>query len=260
MEFKLVLLLASFTLATVSSDCGFPPSLWCSDSQVARRCGVEKQCGNWERQAQIYRLEAALKVPETRKPVNLTLAYESLCPGCRHFIQTQLWPVYQELKDFLTVDLLPYGNAHEFYNAKSGKWVFECQHGPKECKGNLIESCAIFITKRDESKYLPYIHCLEVNDPVNDAMKCANKTGLDWDRMQECIDGSEGNVYQHAIATETPKHNYVPWVIFNGIHNEEIENRALTNFKKLVCDSIQGPKPAPCVSTVRDQKCWNNHN
>jgi len=252
--------LISLLLAVAASACDLPPSLWCSDLETAQKCGVELQCRMWERKSQLNRLEAALNVPRSTKPVNLTLAYESYCPGCRHFITTQLWPVYQELKEFLTVDLLPYGNAHEFYNAKTGKWIFDCQHGPKECKGNLIETCAIFITKRDEAKYLPYIHCLEGGDPVDLGKFCANKTGLDWGRILECVDGAEGNVYEHAIATETPKHNYVPWVIFNGIHNEEIEDKALSNFKALVCSALPNPKPVPCLNGEIPEKCWNNHN
>lgn len=251
----------SCCVSVAASDCNLPPSLWCEDLETAQGCGVEEQCRDWERRTQLSRFEAALKIPRRTKPVNLTLAYESYCPGCRHFIKTQLWPVFQQMKDYLTVDLLPYGNAHEYYNAKTGKWVFDCQHGPRECKGNLIETCAIFLSKRDEMKYFPFIHCLEQGDPVEQAKSCANKTGLDWDRISECVNGAEGNVYQHAIATETPQHRYVPWVIFNGIHNDQIEDRALSNLKGLVCDALPNPKPGFCVAKPNEEeKCWNDHN
>jgi len=252
--------LISVSVAFAASDCDLPPVLWCSDSETAERCGVTDQCRHWDRRVRYSRFEASLGLPRGSKPVNLTLAYESLCPGCRAFIRTQLWPVYQELKEYITVDLLPYGNAREYYNAKTGKWVFDCQHGPEECKGNLVETCAIFTNRRDESKYLPFIHCLEQGNPVKDGKVCANKTNLNWDRITECIDGAEGNVYQHTIALETPKHNYVPWVVFNGIHNEKIEDRALSNFKLLVCDAIPSPKPSLCVTKQPVEKCWNNHN
>lgn len=255
-----ILTLISVSVTVILADCHLPPELWCSNLETAERCGVADQCGQWQKRVQLSRFEAALGIPQAKKPVNLTLAYESLCPGCRHFIKTQLWPVYQELKEYLTVDLLPYGNANEYYNAKTGKWVFDCQHGPEECKGNLVESCAIFTNRRDESKYLPFIYCLEKGDPVKDGKVCANKTGLNWDKIAECIDGPEGNVYQHTIASETPQHRYVPWVIFNGIHNDKIENMALSNFKQLVCDAIPSPKPAPCISKQEIEKCWNNHN
>lgn len=257
---SILLVSTSVGIAFVSADCSLPPELWCANLETAQRCGVVDQCHNWNKRAQLSRFEASLGIPRATKPVNLTLAYESLCPGCRHFIKTQLWPVYQQLKEYLTVDLLPYGNAHEFYNAKTGKWVYDCQHGPEECKGNLVETCAIFTNRRDETKYLPFIHCLEQGNPVKDGQKCANATGLNWDKITECINGPEGNVYQHTIASETPKHQYVPWVVFNGVHNEQIEDKALMNFKQLVCDAIPSPKPAPCVSKQAVEKCWNNHN
>jgi len=255
-----VIAVISLSVAAVAAECNLPPALWCANLETAQRCGVEDQCRNWDRRGQLSRLEATLNIPERTKPLNLTLAYESYCPGCRHFITTQLWPVYTQLKDYLTVDLLPYGNANEYYNAKTGKWIFDCQHGPKECKGNLIETCAIFLAKRDEMKYFPFIQCLEKGDPVEQGMSCANQTGLDWDRISECVNGAEGNVYQHAIASETPQHRYVPWVIFNGIHNEKIENRALSDFKGLVCDALPNPKPAPCLNEEDAGKCWNDHN
>lgn len=265
---KAISLVCVFLLAlclggiSASADCSLPPSLWCSDGEVAKTCGVEAQCLQWERTSRMARFGSVLKNPHFKKATNLTLAYESLCPGCRSFIMHQLWPTWQLLKDYLTIDLLPYGNAHEYYNAKSGRWIYECQHGPKECQGNLIETCAIYITKRDETKFFPFIYCLETGDPVNDAQRCAQQTGIDWNRISDCVNGTEGNIYQHAVALDTPKdHKYVPWVIFNGVHTEKIEDMALSNLKELVCDSIQGPKPAPCLKTqTKAERCMNNHN
>merc|ERR1712136_323124 len=187
----------------LTSGCNLPPSLWCSDAETAKACGVQQQCRDWMLQGFVNRFEASLGVPSVKKSVNVTLAFESLCPGCRNFITSQLWPVYNELKDYMTVKLLPYGNAEEVYNAKTHRWVFYCQHGPKECYGNIVE-------------------------------KCANKTGQIWVDIKACAEGPNGNFFQHIIASETPKHDYVPWIIFNGVHNEDIQNKAQSNLKKLV--------------------------
>jgi interferon gamma-inducible protein 30 len=52
-----------------------------------------------------------------------------------------------------------------------------------------------------------------------------------------------GNQLQHAYAVQTdslqPKHTYVPWVTVNGIHTEDIENRALENLVKLICQTYK---------------------
>lgn len=62
---------------------------------------VQKQC-----------LELRATRPNvTVPPVELTLYYESLCPGCRDFITQQLYPTWTLLRDILRVNLVPYGNA-----------------------------------------------------------------------------------------------------------------------------------------------------
>ncbi|XP_023342039.1 gamma-interferon-inducible-lysosomal thiol reductase [Eurytemora carolleeae] len=74
------------------------------------------------------------------EPVTVELYYESLCPGCRYFVETQLFPTFYKLKDagIVQFSMYPYGNAKESQNP-DGTWKFECQHGDKECTGNLIE-------------------------------------------------------------------------------------------------------------------------
>ncbi len=39
----------------------------------------------------------------------------------------------------MDVRLYPFGNAEESEGKEEGRWKFQCQHGPKECVGNLLE-------------------------------------------------------------------------------------------------------------------------
>ena len=57
-------------------------------------------------------IKSNLQVPDAA-PVKVSLYYESLCPGCRQFIHTQLYPTFQKLSSsgILEVELVPYGNA-----------------------------------------------------------------------------------------------------------------------------------------------------
>ncbi|VDP36522.1 unnamed protein product [Heligmosomoides polygyrus] len=77
--------------------CNIPPDLWCDSPQSAQQCGVQRQCD-------------ALKIHK-RKPIKITLIYEALCPYCQKFISNQLGGMYQQFKDHLELELVPWGNS-----------------------------------------------------------------------------------------------------------------------------------------------------
>lgn len=95
--------------------------------------------------------------------MNVTLYYESLCPHSRVFITDQLKPNYETFKDYIKVELVPYGKAKvcTAFLLLSSNWLvdgisdlkfcllyfyqttvvddgisFKCQHGKSECAGN----------------------------------------------------------------------------------------------------------------------------
>ena len=43
-----------------------------------------------------------------------------------------------------------------------------------------------------------------------------------------------------------PPHNYVPWIVVNGAHTDEIQSEAQEDLLALVCDSYTGDKPKEC--------------
>lgn len=60
-----------------------------------------------------------------------------------------------------------------------------------------------------------------------------------------------GNALQHELALQTeslsPAHQYVPWVTVNGVHTEDIQNRAQDDLVKLICETYTGSnKPTAC--------------
>ena len=114
------------------------------------RTQAESRCANLSRPA--------------AAPVELSLFYESLCPACRGFLVQELFTAWLLLpEEALSITLVPYGNAevgagptrccgHSPWHCRprsdwlvpqernvSGKWHFQCQHGPEECLGNMIE-------------------------------------------------------------------------------------------------------------------------
>jgi interferon gamma-inducible protein 30 len=184
--------------------------------------------------------------------VKVDLYSESLCPDCLAFITTSLKKAVNTA-DFWKIcefNLIPYGNARRVQNGTN--WAYTCQHGVKECQGNLIEACAI---KNYDyySKGLPFALCLEDNttDFVAQGQRCATKYGLSWAEINTCATGAEGNKYMYdfAVATEklNPAHQYVPWIVVNDRHSTTSENAIIKNMVSYVCSVYTGPeKIAAC--------------
>lgn len=246
MEMKVLLLLCALWLgaarAASSSSCGLPPARWCASLESAARCGVLKQC-----------LESDfLRTRQNADQVQVSLYYETLCPGCRGFLTGMLFPTWLLLSDIMSVTLVPYGNAQE--KPDGHKYTYECQHGKPECLGNMIESCILNMTRMA----FPIIFCMESSaDVVGSAQSCVKLYApeLGFDKVMSCVNGDQGNqlMHQNAMATAAlkPPHQYVPWVTINGEHTEELQDKAMSSLFTLVCSMYKGPKPGVCGGTQR---------
>ena len=51
--------------------------------------------------------------------------------------------------------------------------------------------------------------------------------------------GAEGNSLMHEFGLKSESlnlpHNYVPWIVVNGQHNQTLQNQALTGLTGLIC-------------------------
>uniref|UniRef100_A0A8C6U1V5 Gamma-interferon-inducible lysosomal thiol reductase n=1 Tax=Neogobius melanostomus TaxID=47308 RepID=A0A8C6U1V5_9GOBI len=152
----------------------------------------------------------------TAEPVKIGLYYESLCPGCRNFITSMLYPTSVLLGDIMDLTLVPYGNAQETFDGE--KYIFKCQHGEGECMGNMIEACLLNLT--DSNAFLT-IFCMESSgDPVKACVELF-LPNLSWKQLMTCVNGDSGNQIMHQTALKTqalkPPHDYVPWITINGV-------------------------------------------
>lgn len=234
----------------VSYSCSHSPSTWCSSLDSAIECGVLKQC-----------LEANFtRSRQTEDPVHVALYYESLCPGCRGFLCGMLFPTWIMLADIMDVSLVPYGNAQERFDGK--KYIFECQHGEEECLGNMIEACLMNITENAPS----IIFCMESSaNVIKSAQACTNiyQPDLNFDDVMSCVKGDHGNQLMHQNALKTkalnPPHQYVPWITINGVHTEDLQNKAMSSLYTLVCSMYKGTKPDACGGGQRHFRSYS-HN
>lgn len=246
---KLIVLSLILAITTLSNGCGIPPKFWCDSAEIAERCGVLMQCQDF--------------YINSSPVVQVDLYYEALCPFCRDFITSQLYPTWTTLSKtgIFNTNLVPYGNAHETSDPTTGAYKYECQHGPDECTLNAVENCVMHYANNKVESYLPVINCIEASEsPMTDAEKCVTKGGLSWAKVEGCANGTESNKLLHDAAVRTgrldPPHKYVPWIVVNGAHSDEMQNAAQENLLKFVCDAYKGKKPAECAMYASSRRSF----
>ena len=197
--------------------------------------------------------------------VMIELYYESQCPGCRDMVTNSFSKAFQTegFLDMAEVEFVPYGNAKET-ETTSGSYQFECQHGYSECVYNIIEACALAKIE-DPLVAFQYIDCIERSDESRDPQqdyyqvaitccKLAKLSDATIKAMEGCATGSEGTQLEHEAAVKTdaldPPHQYVPYVVVNGVHDDETQNAITDSLFDYVCDAYLGPNKSPaCPGT-----------
>ncbi|XP_047477060.1 gamma-interferon-inducible lysosomal thiol reductase-like isoform X2 [Penaeus chinensis] len=187
-------------------------------------------------------LEVAVK-PTMR----IEIYYEVLCTDSRNFIMRQLTPAYEKLKDILQVGLVPYGKAET--QEKNGKVTFDCQHGPRECEGNIVHACVTNIIK-DEAKQIAIVHCMidRNEQPMVVGKKCVEKHGEKWESISSCVTSDKGASILKHMGEMThrlkPGVTFIPTITIDG--SQEDQKHILLDFHKVLCKRYKGPRHPSC--------------
>jgi len=159
----------------------------------------------------------------------------------------------------ISLKLVAYGNAKQ--NADGS---FTCQHGSGECEVDAQHLCTQYklsndiesITTGDTSLAAwPFVLCMEEEEgnPLK-GQSCyestMNSTKLSWDVVATCVEEEFTTVTTKAME-ETPKHDFVPWCLVDGV---VLENTNL--LQKAICDAYTGVPPASCSQPVTE-KCMH---
>ena len=173
---------------------------------------------------------------------------ESLCPDCIEFITNSLKPAInaKDINLIAEFNIYPYGNAKQTFSEE--RWQFKCQHGSQECFGNLLQNCVI--NKTNTQTGINFIICFEENikkfgkDIEKTGEHCSNDFSLNFGELKDCMYGDLGKNIQHEVADTTdalnPQHNYVPWIVVNGNHDENAEAEIATNMLSYICRNYKG--------------------
>jgi len=180
---------------------------------------------------------------------------ESLCPDTRDFIVNSYSVFFnkQDTDVLARVSLFPFGNS-QVNKDTSGKITFDCQHGPNECYGNRIMTCALNLYELRVSHSL--IICLfNQYDSLrpgkitfDDATaKCDSDRAAD---ILKCANSELGIALEVEMANLTPKHTFIPWILVDGKRDDTEANAIRANMLKYLCDQRKGEKLPPCDNSI----------
>ncbi|KAG8235708.1 hypothetical protein J437_LFUL016327 [Ladona fulva] len=182
--------------------------------------------------------------------VNVSLYYESLCPDSVRFVVNELQPTWEQLAGYMNIRFIPFGKSWSEMNRRKER-VFRCQHGPRECLGNKMQSCGLSLLPTQESQ-VKFVTCvMSKQDPSSAGPECCREVGLDFLRLRECYYSSLSDELQLEAEQETNSIRnplrFVPTIVYNGVFNPRKQDESLYNFKAVVCSQIPQP-PEACLA------------
>ena len=179
---------------------------------------------------------------KTQKVIpKITIYMESLCPYCIEFITTSIKEFYAKVTkpNVADIEIIPYGNANEIYDPTTKKYLFTCQHGDNECYGNLILTCSINILGRIRGQL--NLICILDNIYKNNRdfdltlEECLSSDTESLQEIKDCVKSDIGNQYQHQMAGKTLDHLGVPWILVDGVYDEETNDKIWESLIDYLC-------------------------
>merc|ERR1712025_578872 len=126
------------------------------------------------------------------KPL-LSVYYESLCPYSRAFIREEVYPTYQIMSDYFDVEFIAYGNARTYGVPGEEGFYIDCQHGDRECTGNIVQACTVNYNQ-DTFTQVYLLNCMSAaSRPEEAGEACYMELGLDFADTKVCAEGPEGS-------------------------------------------------------------------
>ncbi|XP_059062498.1 gamma-interferon-inducible lysosomal thiol reductase-like isoform X2 [Achroia grisella] len=173
----------------------------------------------------------------------VSVYYESKCPDSRAFILHQLQPAIKLLHKRITLNLIPFGKARSINNGYDG---FECQHGPAECLGNVVQECALDVIKeRTDLEKTAYVACeMKSLAGAQGSLECVEKANIPSNSVIECLSSDKGTSLQlHSeYLTKIVSPQFVPTVTIDGMFNQQIQDSSQEDLIDTLCSILQETK------------------
>ncbi|KAL1469112.1 hypothetical protein MTO96_004838 [Rhipicephalus appendiculatus] len=176
------------------------------------------------------------------KKVSVQLVYECHCPRSRRFIVSQLLPVYELLREYMHLTLLPFGRAR-IENVRLSSALAE----KTKCHGSMVQTCVMRHVEETLTA-VRIIACMSrYPDPRHVGRRCVEKHGLEWHLVDQCVT-EEGKLLMLDMGKQTwsitSSVNSVPLIRIQGETSHVIQVEAQTNLLSLICARLQNRPPA----------------
>ena len=186
--------------------------------------------------------------PTDKKPfaprVRVDLYMESLCPDTHAFVRSALSKVAHDplIMEITDLHMYMFGKGEQISREPA---KYNCQHGPAECHGNMVENCIIKHSTSGEA--VDMMMCLHEKRKFDENTIDGCAAGMEngeviKQRVMQCIQGEGVHLLQKAY-DKTPRNlAYVPSM---RINKKEVKP-AVNNLKDVICNSYTGEKPSSC--------------
>jgi len=193
---------------------------------------------------------------QTNDTLQISIYYNALCTDSYRFLHFQLFPIYELVKDHIELFFIPHGKA--FFVDHGG--YFLCQFGPNECYGNMLQLCGLQQVCRNQQAQVDFVIC-EMQFPFNQNRtrpECSERAGIDWSDVEICIESGFAHELKIDAGRQTrrianPYPNFVPAIVYNGVFNQDLQNRSINNLFGVICELIDNAVPECQTSAASDK-------
>ncbi|XP_063385288.1 GILT-like protein 1 [Cydia fagiglandana] len=180
--------------------------------------------------------------------VLLSVYYESQCVDSKVFVLEQLRPALQLLDKHIKLQLVPFGKSRSVNYGDDG---FECQHGPSECLGNMVQDCALYQMRHQSNlEQLAYVACeMESEAGSRGSLECVRRAGLRTEQVENCLNSRQGTELQldSEYLTLLMKPKFIPTITVDLLFDQHVQDNALVDLTETLCAEPVLEKTAACA-------------
>ena len=130
-------------------------------------------------------------------------------------------------------------------------YIFNCQHGEKECLGQAYEVCATSLISKND--YFDLMICFAENifklsNNFDKTLELCVSDETVRKQIVDCSKSNEGGKLRYEIIQKTPKLTYVPWIQVNGVQNVDKENKIVRGMVDYLCSIRKDEELQGCIN------------